>query len=185
VEPTDLSILSSILGVTQETINRRRIVQEVYDKKVLHRLVEVPPKATVVQDVPQVNGGIVQSAWEPIERSQETEDDGHARKPESSTTARSREVIDVDANDEESRYEIPRKKRQRIEQVIADIVFTTDEGSEGDEVIVIESSEEGGSLAEEEGEYGMEDDKKGGHVKINRKRAFWAAKAGPSAGLGT
>jgi len=164
-------------------------VQEVYDKNVLHRLVGVPPKATVVQDVPQVNGGIVQSAWEPIERTQETEDDGHARKPESSTTARSREVIDVDVNDEESRYEIPRKKRRRIEQVIADIVFTTDEESEGDEVIVIESSEEGGSLAEEEGEYGMgemgNDEKKGGHVKINRKRAFWAAKAGTSAGLGT
>ena len=96
------------------------------------------------------------------------------------------EVIDVDANDEESRYEIPRKKRRRIEQVIADIVFTTDEGSEGDEVIVIESSEEGGSLAEEEAEYGMGEMKKeGGQVKINRKRAFWAAKAGTSAGLGT
>jgi non-canonical poly(A) RNA polymerase PAPD5/7 len=165
-------------------------VQEVYDKKVLHRLVGVPPKASVVQDVPQhngavrSNGGIIQSAWEPIERSQETDDDGHARKPESSTTARSREVIDVDANDEESRYEIPRKKRRRIEQVIADIVFTTDEGSEGDEVIVIESSEEGGSLAEEEAEYGMGEMKEGGQVRINRKRAFWAAKAGTSAGPG-
>ena len=155
-----------------------------------------------MQDVPQLNGaarsnrGIVQSAWEPTERSQEADDEGNARKPGSTTKKRLREVIDVDADDEESRYGIPRKTRQRqkISEVIdAVTIFTTDEGSEGNEVIVVESTEDGGSLAEEEAEYehigerGIEEDKKGGQViKINRKRAFWAAKAGTSsAGLGT
>ena len=178
-------------------------MQELYDKKVLHRLAGVSPRATIVQDVPQLNGvarsnrGIVQSAWEPTERSQETDDkEGNAWKPGSTTKKRLREVIDVDADDEESRYGIPRKKRQKISEVIdAETIFTTDEGSEGNEVIVIESTEteEGGSLAEEEAEYehigerGIEEEKKGGQVvKINRKRAFWAAKAGTSsAGLGT
>lgn len=170
-------------------------MQEVYDKKVLHRLVGVPPRATVVQDIPQLNGvgrsngSIVKSAWEPTERSQETDDEGHARKPGLPTKKRSREVIDVDADDDESRYGIPRKRGRKNNEVIdAKAVFTTDEESEGDEVIEVGSSEEGGSLAEEEGEYVFVEDeeKKSGQVKINRKRAFWAAKAGTSsAGLGT
>jgi len=182
-------------------------VQEVYDKKVLHRLVGVSPKATVVQDVPQLNsavrsnGSIVQSAWEPTERLQERDEEGHARKPGFSTKARSQEIIDVDADDDESRYGIRRKRRRKMNEVMdTKTVFTTDEESEGEDVIEVESSSssEGGSLAEEEAEYGSggemgieeEEEKKGGHVKINRKRAFWAAKAGTgtgrsSDGLGT
>jgi hypothetical protein len=66
-------------------------------------------------------------------------------------------VIDVDAEEEESRYDIPRKKR-RISK---------------DEVIVI----------------GSDSEERGGQVKINRKRAFWASKGGTApaaaAGLGT
>ena len=148
-------------------------MQEVYDKKVLHRLVGVPPRATVVQDVHQVNGiersneSIVQSAWEPTERSPERDDECHTQKPGLSTKTGLQEVIDVDADDDESRYEIARKRRRKAKEVIA-----------------VESSEEGGSVAEEMGN--DEEDKKGGQVKINRKRAFWAAKAGTSsAGLGT
>jgi non-canonical poly(A) RNA polymerase PAPD5/7 len=165
-------------------------VQEVYDKKVLHRLVGVPPKTTVMQDDPQLSGivhskeggeSIVQPNGERAERSQETDDKGHARKRNLSTTALSREVIDVDADEEEGRYGIARRKRRRTEEVIdAETIFTTDSGSEG-EVIVVGSSEEGGgSNGEEE-----EERKKGGQVKINRKRAFWASKAGTVAGLGT
>jgi non-canonical poly(A) RNA polymerase PAPD5/7 len=157
-------------------------VQEVYDKKVLHRLVGVSPRATVVQDDPQQNGAarsngsIVQSAWEPTERSQERDDEGHTRKSGFSAKARSQEIIDVDADDDdEGRYGIPRKRRRRMNEVIdTKTVFTTDEESEGEDVIEVETSEEGG------GEKGGH-----GHVKINRKRAFWAAKAGTSAGLGT
>jgi hypothetical protein len=160
-------------------------VQEVYDKKVLHRLVGVPPKA----DDPQLSaighpkgGGVsaVQSVWERGGISQETDDGGHARKRDYSTTTESREVIDVDADEEEGRYGIARRKRRKTEGVIdAETVFTTDSGSEG-EVIYVGSSEEGGG-SNEEGE-----EKKGGQVKINRKRAFWASKAGTAAaGLGT
>jgi len=165
-EATDLSILSSVLGVTQETINHRRVVQEVYDKGVLHRLAGVAPRATVAPDVSHLSGtarsqgdgaSIVESAWEPTERSRESDDEGHGERPGSITKARSLEVIDVDAEEEESRYDIPRKKR-RISK---------------DEVIVI----------------GSDSEERGGQVKINRKRAFWASKAGTApavaAGLGT
>lgn len=153
-------------------------MQEVYDKKVIHRLVGVQPKTTAMQDDPQLSrivhpkgGGasIVQSVWEPAERYEDTEDEGHARKGRSSTRVLSREVIDVDADEEESRYEIMGRKGRRTRDVIdAENIFTTDE-SEG---------EEGG----------MSKGGQGGQVpvKINRKRAFWASKAGTvAAGLGT
>jgi len=167
---------------TIQTINRRRIVQEVYDKKVIHRLAGVQPKATVMQDGPQSSGivdskgggaSIVQSVWEPTERCEDTEDEGHARKRGSSATNLSREVIDVDADEEEeSRYEITGRKRRRTREVIgAETIFTTDEGSEGDE---------GGRRKGGQGEQVP--------VKINRKRAFWASKAGTGTvadGLGT
>ncbi|KAJ7706865.1 hypothetical protein B0H17DRAFT_1001303 [Mycena rosella] len=42
--PGDMSILSSVLGVTQETLNNRALVKEVYEKETLHRMVGVPPK---------------------------------------------------------------------------------------------------------------------------------------------
>ncbi|KAL4080781.1 hypothetical protein J3A83DRAFT_4121423, partial [Scleroderma citrinum] len=40
-DPRDMSILSTILGVTQETINNRRLLQEVYDNRTLHELLGV------------------------------------------------------------------------------------------------------------------------------------------------
>ncbi|KAH7914043.1 hypothetical protein BJ138DRAFT_1133701 [Hygrophoropsis aurantiaca] len=54
-DPEDMSILSSILGVTQETINNRILLQEVYDQKSLHRLLGVVPKAAVVPAVVPIN----------------------------------------------------------------------------------------------------------------------------------
>jgi non-canonical poly(A) RNA polymerase PAPD5/7 len=157
-------------------------VQEVYDKKVIHRLVGVQPKTTVMQDDPQLSstvnskgGGasIIQSIWEPAERCEDTENEGHARKRRSATIGLSREVIDVDADEEEGRYEITRRKGRGTKEVIdVETFFTTDEESE-DEVGVGGSRSNGG-----EGEQVP--------VKINRKRAFWASKAGTAAaGLGT
>jgi hypothetical protein len=156
-------------------------VQEVYDKKVVHRLVGAQPKTTVVQDDRQLSGiaqskgggaSIVQSVWEPAERCEDTEDEEHARKRRSSRTVLSREVIDVDAEEEENRYEITGRKGRRTKEVIdVDTTFTTDSGSEDEEgVRRSEGGEQGGQAP----------------VKINRKRAFWASKAGTAdAGLGT
>jgi non-canonical poly(A) RNA polymerase PAPD5/7 len=151
-------------------------VQEVYDKKVIHRLVGVQPKATVMQDDRQLSGivhskgggaSIVQSVWEPAERREDTEEEGHARKRRSSTTVLSREVIDVDAYEEESRYEITARKGRRTREVIdGDTIFTTDEESEDEE-----------GVKRKDGQV---------PVKIDRKREFWASKAGTgAAGLGT
>lgn len=146
-------------------------MKEVYDKKVVHRLVGVQPKTAVMQDdgsqlsgiVHSKGGGasIVQTIWEPAERSQDSEDEGQSRKGRSSRTGLSREIIDVDAYEEESRYEITGRKRRRMrEEVDVETIFTTDEGSNGE-------------------------DREVAPIKINRKRAFWASKAGTGSGLGT
>ncbi len=42
-EPEDMSILATVMGITQETINHRKVVQELYDKQVMHRLAGVKP----------------------------------------------------------------------------------------------------------------------------------------------
>ncbi|KAJ7453071.1 hypothetical protein FB451DRAFT_671356 [Mycena latifolia] len=54
--PGDLSILSSVLGVTQETLNNRALVKDVYEKETLHRLVGVPRKVPPPLSVNGANG---------------------------------------------------------------------------------------------------------------------------------
>lgn len=49
-EPEDMSILATVMGITQETINHRKLVQELYDKQVMHRLAGVKPLPVVVDD---------------------------------------------------------------------------------------------------------------------------------------
>ncbi|TFK46660.1 Nucleotidyltransferase, partial [Heliocybe sulcata] len=51
VDPEEMSILSSVLGVTQETVNHRRLVQEVFDKGVLHRMLGISPNAPLKSDL--------------------------------------------------------------------------------------------------------------------------------------
>ncbi|TFK68303.1 hypothetical protein BDN72DRAFT_960372 [Pluteus cervinus] len=42
--PEDFSILSSVLNITQETINHRKLVQELYDQRILHSILGVAPR---------------------------------------------------------------------------------------------------------------------------------------------
>jgi len=190
-EPTDLSILSSVLGITQETINRRRIVQEVYDKRVLHRLVGVPPGATVMQDVSRPDGTVrsngsgasaVQSAWEPTDRSRESDGGGVSQKPDfaKKRQRRDREIIDVDADVEGSRYGIPPWRRQPSETPME---FTTDSDEESEDEVVVLECTEGGDEVEARTEVGSKG-RGQGRVKINRKREFWASKSGTLTGPG-
>ncbi|KAF7440289.1 hypothetical protein PC9H_000633 [Pleurotus ostreatus] len=51
LHPEDLSILSSILKITKETINHRRLVEEEYNSRALHDLLGVKPRPVVVDAV--------------------------------------------------------------------------------------------------------------------------------------
>jgi non-canonical poly(A) RNA polymerase PAPD5/7 len=174
-------------------------VQEVYDKKVLHRLVGVPPRAAVVQDVSRLNNtarsngsgaSAVQSAWEPTDRSRESDGRGVSQNPGDVAKGQTQdqEIIDVDADVEESRYGIPPRKRRQPSG--SPIEFTTDEDEDSeDEVVVLDCSEARGDEVEGGTEGGSEREvgSRGlgqGRVKINRKREFWASKSGTVTGPG-
>ncbi|TFK22958.1 hypothetical protein FA15DRAFT_670964 [Coprinopsis marcescibilis] len=46
-EPEDLSILSTVMGITQETLNHRKLVQELYNRRTLHDILRVKPAPTI------------------------------------------------------------------------------------------------------------------------------------------
>ncbi|TFY55297.1 hypothetical protein EVJ58_g8335 [Rhodofomes roseus] len=120
----ELSILAKVMGVTQETINHRRLVQDVFDRRVLHRMLGITPRADVVPEVPQAasNGksnakhkASVQTAWEEADIA-----------PASDKSA-------AEDEEEESRYRIddrrepPRKRRRLGRESAIHTVFTTDD----------------------------------------------------------
>ncbi|KAG6915743.1 hypothetical protein DXG01_010040 [Tephrocybe rancida] len=135
-EPAELSILSSVMGVTQETINHRKLVQELYDRRVLHNLLDVkpqPPPVTVANGSAPISNGVgslsssnthaasnsVKSAWQEADKEPEHP---HKRRH------------DPDDDDEEGRYKIgrhqPPSKRQRTGNMKdSHVTFTTDEDS--------------------------------------------------------
>ncbi|KAI6139581.1 hypothetical protein BKA82DRAFT_4223326 [Pisolithus tinctorius] len=80
-DPGDLSILSKILGVTQETINNRRLLQEVHDSKVLHHLLGISDAPTyrrepVILDYGLEEGDMDLSSDEDVHRPDDSDEDG-------------------------------------------------------------------------------------------------------------
>ncbi|OCH93830.1 hypothetical protein OBBRIDRAFT_855761 [Obba rivulosa] len=169
--PEEASILASVMGVTQETINHRRMVQEVYDKGVLHRMLGVTPQASLLQRL---------SSSEQPARSR-------AEELESVRSAWGEADVDVASGDEggaaheeeESRYGIdarrqpPKKRRRMGRRSDTHTVFTTDDDDGDEEMVRVHDD----GLSEEE-EYelsalGGEGD--GG--RKDRKRSYWLSKA--------
>ncbi|KAJ3860451.1 hypothetical protein EV359DRAFT_75161 [Lentinula novae-zelandiae] len=50
----EMSVLAHIIDITQDIINHRRVVQEVYDRRILHKLLNVKPRIIVVTDDPEI-----------------------------------------------------------------------------------------------------------------------------------
>ena len=200
-EPEDMSILASVMGVTQEvsrqvaagsesiidhhfkTINHRRVVQEVYDRQVLHRMLGVTPRTSMtVNDVP--NGGSrtaeaasVASAWSVADMVLETADE------ESEV-----EII-------ESRYDIesrkaPPKKRRRLgtradEDITLHTVYTTDEDEDASVTHHTRGDIDADRISEEENEYDLsaldaDHHQSGGgpdKTEAANRRSYWLSKA--------
>ena len=177
-------------------------MQDIYDKRVLHRVVGVPLGPTAMQGASRLNvtarpngsgASAVQSAWEPTDRSRESDGGGARQKPESTAKRQTQgqEIIDVDADVEESRYGIPPWRRRQPSETPIEFTTDSDEESE-DEVVVLEYNEAKGGCGDEveartEGGAETEVGSRGlgqGRVKINRKRDFWASKSGTVTGPG-
>ncbi|OBZ65685.1 Poly(A) RNA polymerase cid14 [Grifola frondosa] len=178
--PEDRSILASVMGVTQETINHRKLVQEVYDRQVLHRMLGVVPQETMAPRTPQPerNGKTraaeeesVKSAWEEADMDLESAE----------------EDAKFEAEDE-SRYEIrrsqPPKKRRRVGgKQDLHTVYTTDDDDDG-----IgggpSADDDGDGTSEEEHEYDLSvlDDRNQNGSRSrrseggSRKRSYWLSK---------
>ncbi|EIW84734.1 hypothetical protein CONPUDRAFT_47123 [Coniophora puteana RWD-64-598 SS2] len=195
-DPAEMSILSTILGVTQETINNRRLLQEVYDDRALHELLGVSPKPSVSMDTTasrnnkrqgessRRGAASVEEAWGEAEIDFVGEDavegieDGAGEDDEDGED-------DDDDDDDEGRYGI-QKRKSRPHQ--PDIVFISDE------------DDHTSGLSAEEAEYargapdldsGSDSDSDGGRssvkgresAKVERasaRRSYWLAKGVPN-----
>ncbi|KAF8630769.1 hypothetical protein AX15_002738 [Amanita polypyramis BW_CC] len=164
-EAQDVSLLSSIMGVTQETVNHRKLVQEVYDRKVLHNLVGIAPKPIVNGNLPTRRSGpnvaqdAVHSAWKANE-----EDVDHSPRPAA-----------VPDEEEEGRYHIgrhpPHKRRKLGRRADTHTVFIADD--DGDDSSY-------GAHSEIEDHHGGHHGSRRGRPerteKAERLRLYWLAK---------
>ncbi|KAG7448343.1 uncharacterized protein BT62DRAFT_947383 [Guyanagaster necrorhizus] len=196
-DPADLSVLSAILSITQETINHRKVVQEVYDSGDLHRMVGQKPLPQVFDgrsDGNQNGSGFSKESYEMnmdlgTDSEQERESKKRRRDDDESDGGRynigkeppkkrRRKGISADFREHfttgedsvaEGKNEEPPKNRGRKEtQLDTREPFTTDEDS----------------LAEEEDEYASDssspaDKESKRKVDIgerNRKQSYWLSK---------
>jgi len=177
-EPEDLSVLSTVMGVTQETINHRRLVQELHDKRTLHRILGVEPRNTGVHHAEvrehQPSGHKpgtssqdtrgVESAWTKGRLQDESDyDDDHHRRH-------------LNSHDQDGgRYDIGRhssKKRRRVQRSDHDgVYFVADADSRGDlSEGELEEIEDDGEVHEKHGRVSRQTDR-------HKRRDFWLGKA--------
>lgn len=201
VDPHEMSILSSILGVTQEAINHRRLVQEIYEDGTLDRLLGIPSpkKPTEVKDDDGV--AIQESSSRPSRitesrssRSAWGEMDMELSSGSEDANTSKRAALEGYVDDE-SRYDIvgvnPRKRQRKGRPSDLHTVFTTDDEATAN---AYESSNSENSLIEEERIYRAVDNidgdeeesvySKGGSRSQSKKalsndlrRAYWASKS--------
>ncbi|KAG2357091.1 hypothetical protein BDR07DRAFT_1298717 [Suillus spraguei] len=167
-EPEDMSILSSILGVTQETLNNRLLIQEVYDQRSLHKLLGTSPKPCIVvadvletaaQDKSSMTASRTTRTQErSVDTMLETDDESPPREPSSSRQD----------NDELGKYHI--EKRRAVQR---------HEASQSDEEPEF-TADEDDSLDEEEVSYkmGLNDGAFGDKMqsRMSRRRSYWLSK---------
>ncbi|KAI0636561.1 hypothetical protein C8Q77DRAFT_1154490 [Trametes polyzona] len=182
-EAEDMSILASVMGVTQETINHRRVVQEVYDRQVLHRMLGITPKAalapaTATDQAARAEGeASVKSAWGEADMDLQGSSDTELH-------ASSDDAV-------ESRYDIdrrrqPPKKRRRTgaradKDVTAPTVYTTDDDDPYDDMYSRATqalAPSGDGISEEEREYDLSGLDKGKEVSsaAATRRSYWLSK---------
>ncbi|KAG1734310.1 hypothetical protein EDB19DRAFT_1639124 [Suillus lakei] len=168
-EPEDMSILSSILGVTQETLNNRLLIKEVYDQRSLHKLLGTSPKPhIVVADVLDITttherssttaAGITRTRERSVEMILETDEESLPQEPSGSRQD----------NDELGKYHIEKRRpvqRHKASRSDQQPEFTTDEDD---------------SVDDEEAAYdmGLDDGGSGNETRsrMSRRRSYWLSK---------
>lgn len=178
-----------------QTINHRRLVQEVYDKEILHQMVGVKPPSSIPPKLSTPPGkratssreaeSSVRKVWGEVDSGLES-----GEEPE-------RIVLKKQDDKEESRYDIqdkkqpPLKRRRLGTEHDIHTVYTSDEDEEdglsvggGNEHLIVHTDISGGSdadsVAAEEAEYAVDGDGDEAKARHNLKRSYWLSKGGVS-----
>jgi non-canonical poly(A) RNA polymerase PAPD5/7 len=165
------SVLASVMGVTQETINHRRLVAEVHAQGTLHRMLGLTPAPSH----PEQSG--VAEVWRADESDSVHSATPPRRKRKPSRQNPAKELDEEE--EEESRYRIskdgagPPTKRRRVGgPVDGHTVFTTDD-DEDDPEASDESDDPDGSF-----EVGEVKERGGGKNRRDsaERRSYWLSK---------
>ncbi|KAK1233190.1 hypothetical protein PQX77_003666 [Marasmius sp. AFHP31] len=196
--PEDLGVLSYILDVTQEVINQRRVVQEVYDQRVLHKMLGVDPRPVVVtmtmdgdgdHQAQGTTGGrnrkrngssegrrtVAKEVWS-VSSGEDSDDGddvvylGSKRKDQEDGELQE----DGEEDEDGGRYDIgaakpPPAKRQKTGKEVS-VYFVDDGDSDGGS----EEEEEDSVVLDEEAEYDLEELEK--PADKDKRRSYWLSK---------
>ena len=168
------------MAIALQTINHRKLLQELYDQRVLHSIVGVNPLPTVIKHVdsdkktsesPSSTRQAVEDAWEEMRRNRE-----HAYHESSSSRQHHRAANDVD---EGGRYDIgrqPPKKRRKTGRAKDNhpVVFVDDDdeerhGYEDDYYYSAENRE-----YDDRDESGFDNHRS--YSRNDRRRSYWLSK---------
>lgn len=172
------------MGITQETVNHRKLVQELYDKQVLHRVVGIKPLPTVVtangytdsrhhtqntssSSKSNASRGAVNSAWDGRDADHDSDhEDGY------------RDRHHIPADDEGGRYAIgrqpPKKRRKTGRSEDSHAVYFVDDEEDTDGAR--REDFEAGEYMSDESEV-EERPSRSGVPKNDNKRSYWLSKA--------
>ncbi|EJD53195.1 Nucleotidyltransferase [Auricularia subglabra TFB-10046 SS5] len=170
----EMGILGSIMSVDNETINHRQMVKELYDTGVLHEWLGVP-KTMLAPLVPPAPPAPPKDTSRLRDETTLDYDSGEQDMEMSEAGAESSDSA------QDTRYRMVRNGRAQLEQM----AFTTDEeddhSSLGDIIpnMVLHTAPSSPSSPEVQMEEVALRQPRRANVKIDRNRAFWAAKAAP------
>lgn len=177
-----------------QTINHRRLIQEIYDDKVLHRLLGVEPRKTVevieshrtvkVHSEPNGSVKVTSTSTRIVEEIFEKDMQMNSDMEEDSAPLRVNGSRAEQSDEEGGRYGIasreqPQSKRQKTgkEQDMHN-VYTTDDDEDEDLRLTVNTVSDG-QTSIEDGEYASGDSKEvpeSNSAQRDKKRAYWLAK---------
>ncbi|KAL1685321.1 hypothetical protein GGG16DRAFT_66535 [Schizophyllum commune] len=200
--PADFSMLSSIVHVSQEVINHRRLVQEIYDDGHLHRMLGLaPPKVltpATAHDLKETAPSAPTTA--PVYPPSRTDSQAgeHWRAADGMDTdsdvvevepprGKKRRADEDDEDDEGGRYGI---KKPRGPAKVAAIYLSDDEDSDGgprgahddaDVVLNLDESKDAEAPRSRSSRPPLE--RQASREKTERKRAYWSSLAASTADM--
>jgi non-canonical poly(A) RNA polymerase PAPD5/7 len=170
------SVLASVMGVTQETINHRRLVMEVYSKHTLHQILGLEPARALVSLHPKQSRVAAVSAADESDLAS-SEASSPARPSRKRKPSRQAPEKAHEEEEEESRYKIvkdgagPPTKRRRVGgPVDGHTVFTTDE--DDDDAANSDDESEDGSFENGQVSERSEEDRE----RSRERRSYWLSK---------